>query len=108
MSEKEKIRTIAFDFDGVVSEYHGFAGLEHVGEPIAEAVATIRKLKELGHIIIIYSTRGDDLIKKYCNKHAIPVDYIRTYAVGAFLRCFARLLPRSRVYYSLVASLARA
>ncbi len=69
-------RTVAFDFDGVISEYHGFAGLEHTGEPISEAVSALRRLKAMGHIILIYSTRSTELIKNYCNKHGIPVDYI--------------------------------
>ena len=75
MSDK-KPRTVAFDFDGVISEYHGFEGIEHTGEPIAEVVETIRKLKTFGNTILIYSTRGEELIKEYCNKHAIPIDYI--------------------------------
>ncbi|MEK7575184.1 MAG: hypothetical protein AAB511_03060 [Patescibacteria group bacterium] len=76
MSTDQKPRTIAFDFDGVISQYHGFAGLEHTGEPIPEIVETIRTLKGLGHTIIVCSTRSTDLIRDYCNKHAIPVDYI--------------------------------
>lgn len=76
MPETKKRKTVAFDFDGVVSEYHGFQGLEHVGEPIPEILQTIQKLKSLGHTILIYSTRATDLIRNYCNKYAIPIDYI--------------------------------
>lgn len=76
MSHTKRTRTIAFDFDAVISQYHGFAGLEHTGEPIPEVVEAIRRLKELGHIVIVNSTRSTELIKEYCNKYHIPIDYI--------------------------------
>ncbi len=67
---------IAFDFDGVIAEYHGFKGETNEERPIEEVAKSIRTLKEKGCKIIIYSTRGEDFIKKYCEKHNIPVDYI--------------------------------
>ena len=76
ISDTRKPKTVAFDFDGVISDYHGFAGVEHTGEPIPEIVETIRKLKALGSTIIVYSTRSDELIRDYCNKYSISVDYI--------------------------------
>ncbi len=76
VSPTKKPKTVAFDFDGVISDYHGFAGLNHVGEPISEIVEAIRNLKALGSTIIVCSTRGDGLIREYCNKYSIPVDYI--------------------------------
>jgi hydroxymethylpyrimidine pyrophosphatase-like HAD family hydrolase len=76
MQENIKQKTFAFDFDGVIADYHGFKGAEHTSLPIPEVVQTIRNLKSLGHTIVIYSTRGTEILKEYCNKHAIPVDYI--------------------------------
>ena len=76
MSENMNVKTFAFDFDGVIADYHGFKGVEHTGEPIPEVVQTIRNLKSLGHMIVIYSTRGSEILKDYCNKYDIPVDYI--------------------------------
>jgi len=71
-----KKRTFAFDFDGVVSEYEGiFKGEEHVGKPRKEVVKAIKILKKQGHKILIYSTRNAKVLKKYCKKHKIPVDY---------------------------------
>jgi len=71
-----KIRTFAFDFDGVLSEYDGiFKGDENVGEPRSEVVKAIKILKEQGHKILIYSTRSTQVLKNYCKKHKIPVDY---------------------------------
>ena len=76
MSEEKKTKIVAFDFDGVISEYYGFKGLKHTGEPIPEVVEAMRTLKGFGHTIIVYSTRSNGLIKDYCNKNNIPVDYI--------------------------------
>ncbi len=76
MEDAKKPKTVAFDFDGVISEYHGFQGLEHTGEPILSVLETMRVLKQKGYTILIYSTRGNELITDYCNKHGIPVDYI--------------------------------
>jgi len=72
----KKSRVFAFDFDGVISQYNGFVSTAHVGEPIAEVVKAIKQLKENGHKILIHSTRGDVLLKKYCEDHNIPFDYI--------------------------------
>lgn len=70
-----KNRSYAFDFDGVIAQYEGFKGKDHLGEPNMPVVEAIRKIKSLGHKIIIYSTRGNDQLQKYCEKHNIPVDY---------------------------------
>jgi len=71
-----KTRTYAFDFDGVIAKYDGqFKGHDYAEEPIEEVIKTIRVLKERGNKIIIYSTRGNNFLKEYCNKYDIPVDY---------------------------------
>ena len=75
MEPIKKIRTYAFDFDGVIAHYEGFKGPDVVGEPNAEVVKAIRMLKEEGHKILVHSTKGDELLKKYCTEHNIPVDY---------------------------------
>lgn len=76
MSEKEFKPTIAFDFDGVVAEYEGFVGRDYVGKPNEKVVQTIRELKRFGCIIILHSTRGNELLRDYCTKNDIPFDYI--------------------------------
>lgn len=70
-----KPKTIAFDFDGVIAKYDGFKGVEHSGDPIPSIVEAIRKLKDLGHSIIVYSTRGSNFLRDYCARHEIPVDH---------------------------------
>lgn len=71
----EKIRPYAFDFDGVIAKYEGFKGVDHFGEPNEVVVEAIRQLSTIGHKIIIYSTRGEESLRKYCLEHNIPVDY---------------------------------
>ena len=74
--EKRKLRTIAFDFDGVINKYDGFfKGDEHVGKPIPEVIKAIKVLKKSGYKILIHSTRSNGVLKKYCKKYKIPVDY---------------------------------
>lgn len=73
---ENKSRVIAFDFDGVIAKYSGFVAQDDIQEPIAEVLKAIRLLKELGHKILIYSTRSDEFLKNYCEKFSIPVDYI--------------------------------
>lgn len=67
---------IAFDFDGVIASYNGFVGKDTVQEPIPAVVDAIKRLKEKGCKILIHSTRGNEFLKKYCERFSIPVDYI--------------------------------
>lgn len=76
MSNTKKPRVYAFDFDGVIAEYDGWKGEEVQGTPRDAVVNAIRILKKQGCIIIIHSTRGDEILKQYCKEHDIPVDYI--------------------------------
>jgi hydroxymethylpyrimidine pyrophosphatase-like HAD family hydrolase len=72
----KKGRVIAFDFDGVVAKYNGFVSPDDVQEPIAETIKAMRLLKEKGYRILIHSTRGNKFLKDYCERFAIPVDFI--------------------------------
>ncbi len=67
---------IAFDFDGVIAHYTGFIAKDDVQEPNIEVVKAMHLLKERGCKILIHSTRGDDFLKKYCERFSIPADYI--------------------------------
>lgn len=71
-----KPRIVAFDFDGVIASYSGFVHGEHIQDPIPEVVSAIRTLKENGYKILIHSTRGDEFLKKYCERFSIPFDYV--------------------------------
>ena len=71
-----KKKTIAFDFDGVITKYEGlFRGHDKVDEPRLEIIEVIKRLKEEGYKILIYSTRSNKVLKEYCKKYEIPVDY---------------------------------
>ena len=48
--------TICLDLDGVLAEYHGWRGIEHIGEPIEGAVEFSKQLAEFAKIIV-YTTR---------------------------------------------------
>ncbi len=72
----ENGRVIAFDFDGVIARYEGFVSGEHTNEPIEEVREAIRLLKENNYRILIHSTRGDEVVRKYCVEHSIPFDFI--------------------------------
>ena len=72
----DKSKVIAFDFDGVIAQYHGFVSHDDVQPPNEEVLKTIRLLKERGYKILIHSTRGNDFLKNYCERFSIPVDYI--------------------------------
>ena len=76
MEEKKKSRSYAFDFDGVIAQYGGYKGPLESGEPIETVVNAMRMLRSEGHKIIIHSTRGEEMLKTYCEKYDIPFDYI--------------------------------
>ena len=76
MERTDKPRPYAFDFDGVIAGYNGFNGHNNSGKPIKEVVEAIKILKQKGHKIIIYSTKGRDMLEKYCSDNEIPFDYI--------------------------------
>lgn len=71
----KKSLVYAFDFDGVIADYHGFKGRYYTGEPVKEVVKAIKILKKQGHKITIFSTRGNAVLKRYCKKYNIPADY---------------------------------
>ncbi|BAI61677.1 conserved hypothetical protein [Methanocella paludicola SANAE] len=65
----------AIDFDGtiVIDKYPG------IGEPIPEAIDTIREIKKLGHKIIIWSCRVDPQLSEmrdFLIFNRIPFDHI--------------------------------
>jgi len=70
------IPVIAFDFDGVISLCHGFVSHDDVQEPNPEVIKAMALLRGKGCKILIHSTRGDEFLKMYCEKFAVPYDYI--------------------------------
>ena len=51
-------KTIAIDFDGVLAEYHGWQGPEHLGAPLPGAIVFVNMLLAEGYNVIIFTTRA--------------------------------------------------
>ncbi len=71
---------IAVDFDGVIHRYSkGWHDGTVYDPPMPGCYATLKRLKERGHKIIIFTTRGNDKALKeeaaeWLKKHKIPYD----------------------------------
>jgi hydroxymethylpyrimidine pyrophosphatase-like HAD family hydrolase len=72
----EKKRIFAFDFDGVIAHYDGNYKTNTAGKPNIKVVEAMKILKQRGHRILISSSRGNEFLKKYCERYGIPVDHI--------------------------------
>lgn len=71
MHKKNK-NVICIDFDGVLAKYEGFAGLDHIGEPIPGGKEFIEKIKSKGLDYVIFTTREPKGVKKWCEKYSFP------------------------------------
>lgn len=78
-------KTIAVDADGTLLEYITPWALGKFGDPLDGAKETLQWLKEDGYTIIIFTTRGDDLVAldSHLMRHEIPFDYINVNPDGA-------------------------
>ena len=52
--------TIAVDLDGVLAQYNGWKGVEHIGPPIPGAGPFMERLMKLGKVMV-YTTRTNTL-----------------------------------------------
>lgn len=78
------MKTVVFDFDGVIHSYvSGWKGIDNIPDPpvegIKEVIDTIRR--EDGYRVAVVSTRcseekGKIAIQEYLKKHDIVVDYV--------------------------------
>jgi hypothetical protein len=76
LSDVTRQQTIAVDFDGVLAEYDGWKGEEHLGSPRADVVSVLRLLRQEGWKIVVHTTRSELYISDYLAKHDIPYDEI--------------------------------
>jgi len=75
------MKTICFDFDGVIANYDGWKGLDVFGKPNWEAVEAMQILKAAGYHIIIWTTRkATPALKAYLARNKIPYDSINSNA----------------------------
>ncbi|MHA1145517.1 MAG: hypothetical protein ACTSRW_12315 [Candidatus Helarchaeota archaeon] len=77
LKKREKVRTIAVDFDGVIHEYHGWQGENVLNNPMPGAREYMQKLRDDGWVIIVYTCRSNiSIVREYLIKHDIPFDFI--------------------------------
>jgi hypothetical protein len=69
-------RTIAVDFDGVISEYDGWKGPGVLGAPRTDVVQVLSTLRQEGWKIVVHTTRAEGEIEDFLKQHAIPFDEI--------------------------------
>lgn len=88
----EYIRTICFDFDGVIHSYiSGWQGAENIPDaPVKGIKEVIDKLRGTGNRVVVQSSRaqtevGKQAITKYLNKHNIVVDDVTSQKPAAFV-----------------------
>jgi adenylylsulfate kinase len=74
--EAERRRTIAVDFDGVISNYDGWKGPNMLGAPREDVRLVLHNLRADGWKIIIHTTRSGDSIISYLQQFDIPFDEI--------------------------------
>jgi len=73
----ERPKIVAVDLDGTILEFNEWKGHNHFGKPLKGAKEALQKLKEMGFVIIIWTTRKNrEDIAKYLTEHDIPFDYI--------------------------------
>ncbi|MGD9209196.1 MAG: hypothetical protein PVI90_00395 [Desulfobacteraceae bacterium] len=79
----ERQRVIAIDLDGTLLEYDGWKGEAHLGNPIPGMREVLIKLREMGWLIAIWTTRGSvGAIRRHLTKHDIPFDFVNTNPKG--------------------------
>jgi hydroxymethylpyrimidine pyrophosphatase-like HAD family hydrolase len=73
------MKTVAFDFDGVIAEYDGWKGVDVFGSPNLEVIKAMQKLARKGYHIIIWTTRNETLaLRLYLAKHNVSYSSINS------------------------------
>lgn len=68
---------VAVDLDGVIAQYDGWKGEEHVGEPKRLSRNCLEILRSIGFRIIVYTCRDNlQVVEDYMEKNLLPYDYI--------------------------------
>lgn len=64
-------KTLLIDFDGTLSEYHGWRGLTEVGPPLPQArkacILLARTFK-----LICFTTRAPEVVEPWLRQHGFP------------------------------------
>lgn len=76
-AEEEHVPTVAVDLDGTIATEAGSYDPEKIGPPRKGARKWLRRFRQAGARIIVYTVRGDvDLIADYMQRYRLPYDYI--------------------------------
>ena len=71
----EEQRSIGIDFDGTLSEYHGWKGHAHTGKPVPKMLARVKRMLAAGEKVKIFTARaadgkkGTDPVRAWCKKY---------------------------------------
>ena len=86
------MRTIIFDFDGVIHTYtSGWCGIANIPDPPVEGIREeIKRIRDAGYKVVIFSSRcrnqdGVEAILKYISDHNIEVDDVVDNKIPAVL-----------------------
>lgn len=63
-------KTICVDLDGVLAQYDGWKGVDHIGDPIPGAVDFTKELSQLGDVVI-FTTRCNPEVNKPSAVHLL-------------------------------------
>ncbi len=69
-------KQVAIDLDGTIAHYDGFKGEDIIGDPLPGAREFINILITSGFEIIIHTTRGSEVTKRWLEVHEIPYHFI--------------------------------
>jgi len=62
------------DFDGVLSEYHGYQGRGKFGKPLPGVKEFLERVKNAGHSFVVLTTRKEvELVKEWFVKNELPM-----------------------------------
>lgn len=71
------MKTICFDFDGVIATFDGWKGFDVLGKPQKEVIWALRELKAKGYRIVIFTTRpATEILVGWLKKYDVPYDDI--------------------------------
>lgn len=62
-------KTVCIDFDGVLAQYSGWKGPDHLGEPMAGAREFLQALADMGFEIVIHTTRNPLIVTAWVSGH---------------------------------------
>ncbi len=71
------MKTICFDFDGVIASYDGWRGFDVLGQPNREVIELMRKLMGMGYYIVIFTTRpATQVLENWLQANQVPYNDI--------------------------------